>query len=125
MNLIKQIEVMKAALLGKDIESHMKAEADNKWTILTEQPQWNWSDFDYQVVKNWTDCIPTQGVVCWVTGIDLDGNQTDKCLRIITKFVFCSKRPYKTNEGGSWEHAVPLTQEELLPYIQIKHDNHH
>ena len=44
------IEVMQAYERGEQIEFRMKTIPENdEWDTMTQEPEWNWSDFDYRV----------------------------------------------------------------------------
>ena len=44
------IEVMQAYERGEQIEIRMKTIPENdEWDTMTQEPEWNWSDFDYRV----------------------------------------------------------------------------
>lgn len=44
------IEVMQAYERGEQIEFRMKTIPENdEWDIMTQEPEWNWSNFDYRI----------------------------------------------------------------------------
>ena len=50
MTTKEMIEVMQACERGEQIEYRMKTiPENNEWDTMTQEPEWNWSDFDYRI----------------------------------------------------------------------------
>lgn len=50
MTTKEMIEVMQAYNRGEQIEFRMKTIPENdEWNTMTQEPEWNWSGFDYRV----------------------------------------------------------------------------
>ena len=50
MTITEMTKVMLAYEIGEQIEYRMKTITENnEWVTMTQEPEWNWTDFDYRV----------------------------------------------------------------------------
>lgn len=50
MTITEMTKVMLAYEIGEQIEYRMKTiPENNEWVTMTQEPEWNWTDFDYRV----------------------------------------------------------------------------
>lgn len=70
------------------------------------------TDWKKYVKKEWWKNIPDHGVLCWVSYGD-----GEKELKIVIEHTQYHNYPFRVLDGGIYDTAIPLTDEEVKKYI--------
>lgn len=109
-------DIIDAYLEGAEIECY--DESTNAWAP-TNNPAFE-PELKYRIKPQetpWYENIPTQGVLCWVSGTTENPN-SENLMRVIKKY-----KNYGFIESDSlftevWRYATPLTNDEIRQFLR-------
>lgn len=81
----------------------------------TIAPDWNNSQLQFRIIREWYDNIPKQGRLCWVW----DNYLFEPCERVITVINRYSieEKLFISLRNVPWRYAVPLTDDEIKQFL--------